>query len=97
MKWGYRAIFMLLYTYRKRYGLNTIAQMIARWAPPCENNTKAYVRYVCNVVGIGPDEPIDTLDEQTMIPFASAISKIENGIPANSADVQAGWAEFVKQ
>jgi len=34
LAWGYRAIFVLLHTYRTRHGLRTIAEMIARWAPP---------------------------------------------------------------
>ena len=32
LAWGYRAIFVLLHTYRTRHGLRTIAEMIARWA-----------------------------------------------------------------
>ena len=32
MPWGYRAIFILLDTYRIRHGLETIRGMISRWA-----------------------------------------------------------------
>ena len=39
LAWGYRAIFVLLDTYRIRYGLDTIRGMISRWAPPSENHT----------------------------------------------------------
>ena len=39
MAYGYRAMFMLLYTYQVRYGLNTIWGMISRYAPENENNT----------------------------------------------------------
>ena len=34
LAWGYRAIFVLLDTYRIRYGLDTIRGMISRWSPP---------------------------------------------------------------
>ena len=34
LEWGYRAIFVLLHTYRVRYGLGSLDGMIARWAPP---------------------------------------------------------------
>ena len=44
--WGYRAVFMLLHTYRVRHGLRTIREMISRWAPPSENHTEAYIRAV---------------------------------------------------
>ena len=44
MPWGYRAIFILLDTYRIRHGLETIRGMISRWAPPSENHTEIYIR-----------------------------------------------------
>lgn len=40
LAWGYRAIFVLLDTYRIRYGLDTIRGMISRWAPPSETTPK---------------------------------------------------------
>lgn len=43
MPWGYRAIFVLLDTYRIRHGLDTIRGMISRWAPPSENRTEIYI------------------------------------------------------
>lgn len=39
MAWGYRAMFVLLDSYRRR-GYVTLRQMIARYAPPVENHTK---------------------------------------------------------
>lgn len=68
LAWGYRAVFVLLHTYRVRHGLRTIRGMISRWAPPSENRTDAYIRAVAADTGIGPDEPLDTLDPATMIP-----------------------------
>ena len=59
MAWGYRAIFVLLHTYRTRHGLRTIAAMIARWAPPSENKTELYIRTVSRRSGIPADRPID--------------------------------------
>ena len=46
-EWGYRALIKTLQTYRKKYGLQTIAELISRWAPANENNTSAYIRSVC--------------------------------------------------
>ena len=40
MAYGYRAIFVLLDSYRRRYGLTTIRQMLNRYAPPEENFTE---------------------------------------------------------
>lgn len=95
MAWGYRAIFVLLDTYRTRHGLDTVAGMIARWAPPSENRTDSYIRAVCRRTGLRPDEPVDTRDRRTMVPVAAAISRVENGVDASMADVERGWELFV--
>lgn len=92
--WGYRAIFVLLDTYRRRYGLNTLSGMIARWAPPSENHTGNYVRAVSERTGVDPDEAIDTRDRRTMIPVAAAISRVENGTEAVLHEVERGWELF---
>ncbi len=96
LAWGYRAIFMLLHTYRTRHNLRTLAEMIARWAPPTENRTDAYIRAVARSTGIAPDEPLDPLDRKTMVPIAAAISRVENGIPADWREVERGWELFEK-
>lgn len=94
MAWGYRAIFVLLHTYRTRHGLRTIAAMIARWAPPSENKTELYIRIVSRRSGIPADRPLDTRDRRTMIPIAAAISFVENGTAADMHDVEKGWELF---
>lgn len=81
--WGYRAIFVLLDTYRRRHGLRSLREMISRWAPPSENRTEAYIRAVADDTGIDPDEPIDTRDRKTMVPVAASISRVENGVAAD--------------
>ena len=94
MAYGYRAIFVLLDSYRRKYGLCTIRQMLNRYAPPSENFTEGYVRYVVAQTGIAPDESLDTLSPHDMVPFVAAISKVENGVAARMADVWAGWGLF---
>ena len=88
LAWGYRAIFVLLDTYRIRYGLDTLRGMISRWAPPSENHTDAYIR------AVAADERLDTHDARTMIPVAAAISRVENGTPADMRQVAEGWRLF---
>lgn len=96
LAWGYRAIFVLLHTYRIRHGLRTVSEMISRWAPPSENRTQAYIRGVCQRTGLRPASEIDTRDRATMIPFAAAISRIENGVEADLLDVERGWELYVR-
>ena len=95
MAYGYRAVFVLLDTYRSRYGLTTIRQMLNRYAPPTENFTEGYVRFVADYAGVMPDEVVYTRSEKDMIPIVAAMSKIENGVAANIADVERGWELFV--
>ena len=91
MAWGYRAMFVLLDTYNRRYGLNTVRQMIMRYAPPEENHTALYIAVVSDLTGIHPDERLDTRDRKTMVPIVAAMSKVENGTPANRSEVEEGF------
>ncbi len=95
MVWGYRAMFVLLDSYRHR-GYRTLRQMISRYAPPVENHTQGYLDFVCSDTGLDPDRPIDTHHAATMIPVVAAMSRVENGTEANMADVTEGWRLFMK-
>lgn len=90
MAWGYRAMFVLLDSYRRK-GYLTIRQMVTRYAPPIENHTENYIRYVSEWSGVGADVPLDTQRGEVMTPVIAAMSRIENGVPAVLADVEAGW------
>ena len=65
MEWGWRAAFRLLTrTYYKKYGLDTITKIITRWAPEEDHNdTVTYIRNVCALTGLKPDEPLGTPEE----------------------------------
>lgn len=99
MEWGYRAIFILLDTYRQRYGLDTLRGMIWRYAPPEENHTAIYIDLVAERTGIDPDERLDTRSRKTMVPIVAAISKVENGVGPSWREVNRGFdlAGFEKQ
>ncbi len=94
LEWGYRAMFTLLYTYCCRYRLKTLRELISRWAPPAENHTEAYIRFVAERTGADPDRPLDLLDAAQMIPVAAAMSEVENGQRADRAKVERGWELF---
>lgn len=94
MAYGYRAMFVLLDSYRSKYGLCTIRQMLNRYAPPSENFTEGYIRFVASRTGIAPDEIVNTRAARDMVPIVAAISEIENGKAAIISDVEAGWGLF---
>lgn len=91
MKYGYRALLIVLRNYRKKHGLNSIADMIRRWAPSHENNTGAYITRVCQELQVPADYVPDVDDKETMCSLAAAISLIENGRPAIMGEITAGW------
>lgn len=89
--WGYRALIKTLQTYRKKYKLQTLAEMIGRWAPTNENNTSAYIRSVCREMQVPDSYVPDIEDKGTMCALAAAISRHENGVDAVMEDVERGW------
>lgn len=97
MRFGYRAMFVLLYTYQKKYGLKTISQMVARYAPPADNNnTSGYIQRVSKDSGIGSNTEITATNKDVMIPIVSAMSAVENGVSADISEVQSGWKLFLE-
>ena len=91
MAYGYRAAFVLLRTYRQKYGCNTIRKIISRWAPENENHPESYISNVSRWTGIDPDKPIGGQDANTLIGLVAAMSRQENGVVANWAEVAEGW------
>lgn len=91
MAWGYRAMIKLLQNYKTLYGCGTLRAMIARWAPPSENDTDAYLRTVCRETGIDADAEINVQDRWVMCKIAAAMSLVENGVKADMNDVLVGW------
>lgn len=91
MAYGYRAIFKILRNYQINYKLNTIRQMISRWAPKKENDTANYISVVSEISGIPADDPIRTDNREMMIRIVAAMSRVENGIDADMVDIIDGW------
>lgn len=61
--YGFRAAYRLLERY-ELFGVITVRGIITRWAPPCDdNNTDAYIAYVCHLLDWTPDrvvkDPVD--------------------------------------
>lgn len=48
IEYGLRALFVLFRTYHYKYKLNSIEQILYRYAPLKENNTFAYISFVCS-------------------------------------------------
>ena len=79
MHYGLRAGFILLRRYIERYHLDTIKEIISRWAPATENATHSYINLVCERVGISALEKISFNDRKTMIALVDAMILCECG------------------
>lgn len=89
-EYGIRAMLRLLINYQERHGLNTLREIINRWAPPIDVNergeknaqpTSAYVRHVALQSGFKPDAQINMLDRDTALAVVKAMIIHENGSP----------------
>lgn len=96
MAYGYRAMFTVLYTYQKKYGISTIADAIIRYAPAIENHTTAYIDAVSEWSGVPATSHITTTNGDVMIPIVAAMSRVENGVPADMREVEQGWKLFIE-
>lgn len=61
--------------------LNTVQDIISKWAPPNENNTAKYIQTVSASLGVKPTDTIDTSNPQVMTKLMRAIATYEGGNP----------------
>jgi hypothetical protein len=60
-------------------GINTLAGVISRWAPPSENDTPALIKAAANRLGIDPNQPIDLNNAAVRQAVGTAIMLQEKG------------------
>lgn len=88
-EYGVRALSKILDTYQAKYGLNTVAGIIGRYAPSVENNTASYINAVASAMGILPGAAFDVRARKSDL--IAAIIKHENGIqPYSLATINNG-------
>lgn len=86
MAHGVRAMAKILVGYQERYGLDTVAQIIGRWAPGHENPTDKYAAFVAKRMGLFPDDvsPGEALPRfrdapEVLVALTRAMIDFENG------------------
>ncbi len=84
MRYGVRAAVKVFRNYQSRYGLRTVAALIARWAPSTENDTAAYVKSVSARVGVADTSPLDLTNVELVYRFLRAVFRHECGIAAEA-------------
>jgi hypothetical protein len=76
---GIRAMAKVLLTYQRQHGLDTLAELIERWAPAAENDSFAYIDDVATGLGIDPDERLDLGNPALLAALCGAMIRHENG------------------
>lgn len=96
-EWGYRAMFVLLESYRRRYGIDTLRAIVTRWAPPIENDTENYILFVAKRAEVDPDAVLLPRDVRLRA-IAEAMSRFERGHEPSPEQLDAldrGWKLFL--
>jgi len=91
MEYGIRAGFVILRRYIRRYGIDTIAEIVARWAPSSENNTKAYISAVAKRTRLNPGLPVRFEDKEIMCSIVSAMIEVECGCSVPMEKIKKGY------
>lgn len=78
--WGIRAMAMILRNYSRKHGLNSVEQLMTRWAPQSDSNpTYKYVEFVAAHLGVSSGDTLDLNDFHTMRRLVQAVVQFENG------------------
>ena len=88
MQMGIRAGFKILKNYMTGYGgrvkaLTNVHDIIHRWAPPNENNCKAYIDSVCRFSGLHEYERLQFTDRTKMLALVDGMIRVECGQPVS--------------
>lgn len=99
MQWGVRAGFKILKNYMTGYGgrvkaLTNIHDIILRWAPPSENNCRAYIDSVCRFSGLHEFERLQFSDRNKMLALVDGMIRVECGQPV-SLDIIASAYDLI--
>ncbi|ELB8006011.1 hypothetical protein RH836_001821 [Salmonella enterica] len=77
---GIRALAKNMRTYQNKHDLNTVSEMISKFAPPEDHNdTPTYIKAVAGMMGVDPSQRIDTSDIGTLTKLVNGIITVENG------------------
>lgn len=94
---GIRALAKLLLNYQRLHKLNTVREIINRWAPPVENVTSAYVAVCARALGVAVDEVVNLSDRRLLKLLTVAIIRHENGSqPYSDFVIDTGVSEALK-
>jgi len=82
-KWGIRAAARIVILHQDRLGKGTatVRELISSWAPPTENNTEAYINFVCDNGGFTGMTEYDFTQYDNIFKLIRAQIQMEVGLP----------------
>ena len=87
---GIRAGDKVLTTYGTKHNINTVEEVLKRFAPAADNNdTEAYIKHVSNKTGFARDEEIDLSDSSVRDALLSAMVKQETDEDVSAGQIRA--------
>lgn len=89
---GIRALNIDLHTKFNKDGLNTINDIISKYAPQSDNDTASYIQHVSQQMGVKPDAKLDLNDPQQLHSMAAAVIRHENNDAMPYSEQAQGWA-----
>ena len=96
VEYGFRSAFITLQRYGKN-GYNTIRKIVTRWAPPSENPTQTYIKYVAlRMAHLGyAEEGVDMRDirldmrnPEVIVDLMMVMTKFESGSYIQAKDIR---------
>lgn len=88
---GIRAAATVIKNYGTKYGINTVRDIVSRYAPASENPTDDYIANVCKSTGYQPDEKLDTKNPEVLKKLVTAMMKQEIGdVPYSEETINEG-------
>ena len=88
MEWGVRAALKIFETYANKYKAVCIEDIITRWAPPTENDTRKYICDLCKLTGFGGKE---RLTEKEWPKLVKQMALLESGMKLSEETVNKGY------
>lgn len=79
MLFGLRAAICILRNYLRSPMCSTLTKVISRWAPPSENVTTKYIKYVSDRTGIDPSARLVFSDKDKICRIVQAMAEVECG------------------
>lgn len=91
LRYGYRAAFIILRKYIRKYRRNTIRRIVDSWSPDGRKIQDAYMESVSKFTGIPLDDEIHFENMQVMVAIVQAMARVENGCDVERTPIVYGY------